>query len=193
MRPKDTVRSPAPAILGAAMPYDIEEVRRKYIGFETAKARGRYPVEHDPIRRHCHMVEDNNPLFIDPGHEGGAQCPPSGWLAHYFASLGPWPAVFEPLFPVVPTPGKRIVNMSQEVEWSARIKVGDHLSVVRRIADVFQKGIAIDPEAVWIVAEAVITNQRDEDVCVVRNTLLTHRTPEEVTGDKGRKTGDGAG
>ena len=162
------------------MPYDVEEVRRKYIGFETKKMRGRYPVEHDPIRRHCHMVEDNNPLFIDPNHEGGTQCPPSGWLAHYFASLGPWPAVFEPLFPVVPTPGKRIVNMSQEVEWSARIKVGDHLSVVRRIADVYQKSIRIDPEAVWIVAEAIITNQRDEEVCVVRNTLLTHRTPEEV-------------
>ncbi len=174
------------------MPYDIEEVRRKYIGFETAKACGRYPVEHDPIRRHCHMVEDNNPLFIDPGREGGALCPPSGWLAHYFASLGPWPAVFEPLFPIVPTPGKRIVNMSQEVEWSARIKVGDHLSVVRRIADVFQKGITIDPEAVWIVAEAIITNQRDEEVCVVRNTLLTHRTPEEVTRDKGQETGDDA-
>lgn len=173
-----------PAILGAAMPYDIEEVRRKYIGFETKKTRGRYPVEHDPIRRHCHMVEDNNPLFIDPDQEGGAHCSPSGWLAHYFASLGPWPAVFEPLFPVVPTPGKRIVNMSQEVEWSARIRVGDHLSVVRRIADVYQKGITIDPEAVWIVAEAIITNQRDEEVCVVRNTLLTHRTPEEVAAAK---------
>ena len=162
------------------MAYDIEEVRRKYIGFETAKSRGRYPVEHDPIRRHCHMVDDNNPLFIDPDREGGVLCPPSGWLAHYFASLGPWPAVFEPLFPIVPTPGKRIINMSQEVEWSAHIKVGDHLSVVRRIADVFQKGITIDPEAVWIVAEAIITNQRDEVVCVVRNTLLTHRTPDEV-------------
>ena len=48
------------------MAYDIDAVREKYIGFQTAKARGRYPVEHDPIRRHCHMVEDNNPLFIDP-------------------------------------------------------------------------------------------------------------------------------
>jgi len=38
----------------------------------------------------------------------------------------------------------------------------------------------IDPEAVWIVAEAIITNQHDETVCVIRNTLLTHRTPEEV-------------
>jgi len=166
-------------------PYDIEAVRQKYIGFQTAKATGRYPVEYDAIRRHCHMVEDNNPLFLDPAYaakteHGAVLCPPSGWLALYFASLGPWPAVFEPLFPVVPTPGKRLVNMSQEIEWSARIKVGDRLSVVRRVADVYQKGIQIDPEAVWIVAEAVITNQLDEKVCVIRNTLLTHRTPEEV-------------
>jgi acyl dehydratase len=165
--------------------YDIEEVRRKYIGFATAKAQGRYPVEHDPIRRHCHMVEDNNPLFIDPAYAGGTEhgavlCPPSGWLALYFASLGPWPAAFEPLFPIVPTPGKRIVNMSQEVVWSARIKVGDHLSVVRRIVDVYQKGIQIDPEAVWIVSDAEITNQHGEEVCRIRNTFLTHRTPAEV-------------
>ena len=164
--------------------YDIEEVRRKYVGFETAEARGRYPVEYDPIRRHCHMVDDNNPLFLDPVYaktttHGAVVCPPSGWLALYFASLGPWPAVFEPLFPIVPTPGKRIVNMSQGVEWSTRIKVGDHLSVRRRIADVYQKAVSLDPVAVWIVAEATITNQRDETVCVIRNTMLTHRTPEE--------------
>ncbi len=169
--------------------YDIEAIRQKYIGTEIATARGRYPVEYDAIRRHCHMVDDNNPLFLDPDYaksteHGAVLCPPSGWLALYFASLGPWPAVFEPLLPIVPTPGKRIVNMKQEVEWFGHIKVGDHLSVWRRVADVYQKGITIDPEAVWIVAEAFITNQRQETVCVIRNTLLTHRTPEEVAAAK---------
>ena len=168
-----------------AQQYDIEAVRRNYIGSEIAKARGRFPVEHDPIRRHCHMVDDNNPLFLDPEYakateHGTVLCPPSGWLALYFASLGPWPAVFEALLPIVPTPGKRIVNMAQEVEWFGRIKVGDHLSVRRRVADVYQKGISIDPDAVWIVAEAIITDQHDDTVCIIRNTLLTHRTPEEV-------------
>ncbi len=172
-----------------AQQYDIEAVRQKYIGTEIAKTRGRFSVEHDPIRRHCHMVDDNNPLFLDPEYakattHGAVLCPPSGWLALYFASLGPWPAVFEPLFPIVPTPGKRIVNMAQETEWFARIKVGDHLSVRRRVADVYQKGISIDHEAVWIVAEAIITNQRDETVCIIHNTLLTHRTPEEVAAAK---------
>ncbi len=172
-----------------AQAYDIDAVRQKYIGMEIPTARGRYPVEYDAIRRHCHMVDDNNPLFLDPKYaeaseHGAVLCPPSGWLALYFASLGPWPAVFEPLLPIVPTPGKRIVNMKQEVEWFARIKVGDHLSVRRRVADIYQKGITIDPESVWIVAEAIITNQREETVCVIRNTLLMHRTPEEVAAAK---------
>ena len=176
--------------------YDIEAVRQKYIGTEIAEARGRFPVEYDAIRRHCHMVDDNNPLFLDPEYANGTEhgavlCPPSGWLALYFASLGPWPAVFEPLLPIVPTPGKRIVNMAQETEWFGRIKVGDHLSVRRRVADVYQKGISIDPEAVWIVAEAIITNQADDTVCVIRNTLLTHRTPDEVRAAKDTATPDG--
>jgi acyl dehydratase len=164
--------------------YDIEAVRRQYIGFETAKARGRYPVEHDPIRRHCHMVEDNNPLFLNPEYasktqHGAVLCPPSGWLALYFASLGPWPAAFEPLFPMVPTPGRRIVNMSHDVEWFQRIKVGDHLSVVRRIVDIYQKGIQMDPEAVWVVSDVEIFGQGDDLVCRIRNTFLTHRGREE--------------
>ncbi len=172
--------------------YDIEAVRQKYIGFETAPVRGRYPVEHDPIRRHCHMVDDNNPLFLDPEYtkttsHGAVLCPPSGWLAMYFASRGPWPAVFEPMFPIVPTPGKRIANMSQELEWFARIKVGDQLSVRRRVADIYQKAVSLDPEAVWIVAEAIITDQRDETVCIIRNTMLMHRTPDEVAAARDRQ------
>ena len=153
--------------------YDIEAVREKYIGFETAPAQGRYPVEHDAIRRHCHMVDDNNPLFLDPEYAATTATAqssarrPAGWRCTSRA-LGPWPAAFEPLFPMVPTRGKRIVNMSQEVEWFARIKVGDHLSVKRRVADVYEKAVSLDPLAVWIVAEAIISNQRDEIVCVIR-------------------------
>jgi hypothetical protein len=34
----------------------------------------------------------------------------------------------------------------------------------------------------------VITNQREETVCAIRNTLLFHRTPEEVTAARGTAT-----
>ena len=46
--------------------YDIEAVRGEWIGRQTDVVPGRYPVEYDSIRRHCHMVEDTNPLFLDP-------------------------------------------------------------------------------------------------------------------------------
>ena len=46
--------------------YDIEAVRAEWIGRKTPLYHGRYPVEYDPIRRYCHMVEDDNPLFLDP-------------------------------------------------------------------------------------------------------------------------------
>jgi acyl dehydratase len=88
------------------------------------------------------------------------------------------------LVPVVPAPGKRIINMAQEVEWFDVIRVGDRLSIKRRIADVFQRPISIDPQAVWVISELIIKNQHGKVVCVVRNTLLFHRSPEEVAADK---------
>ena len=37
--------------------YDIEAVRAEWIGRKAPVYHGRYPVEYDPIRRYCHMVE----------------------------------------------------------------------------------------------------------------------------------------
>src|SRR3972149_4995518 len=53
------------------MAYEVKTVKREWEGHETALQWGRYPVEHEPIRRHCHMIDDANPLFIEEG-----RCPP---------------------------------------------------------------------------------------------------------------------
>jgi acyl dehydratase len=74
--------------------------------------------------------------------------------------------------------------MNQEMEFYAPIKVGDRISSQMSIANVFEKSIRLDPKAVWIVMETRMTNQNDELVALVRTTLLTHRTPEEVEGDR---------
>lgn len=167
--------------------YDLEKVRKEWIGKETKPTPGRYPVEYDPIRRHCHMVDDTNPLFLDPAHARAqgyrdVVCPPT--LVSYFASDGIWPPAGEagatgPRF-MPPTPGNRFINMGNEVEYLKPVCVGDTLAVRQRIADVFQKGIRLDPEATWIVTERIVSNQSNEDVVIERNTLLTHRSPEEV-------------
>jgi acyl dehydratase len=169
-------------------PYDIEAVQREWKGKTSAVSAGRYPVEYDPIRRHCHMVESTNPLFLDPGfaaqtHYGEMIAPPV--MVDYFAGNGVWPRVRESphLMQQVPTRGDRMINLNQTMEFFKPVKVGDRLSSQMVIADVYEKGIRLDPKSVWIVMETRITNQDGEVVATIRNTLLTHRAPEEVAAD----------
>ena len=168
--------------------YDIDAVRREWIGRSTPVTQGRYPVEYDPIRRHCHMVEDSNPLFLDPEFAattrfGSVIAPPT--LADYFAGNGVWPRSAEGrnLIRDVPTRGDRLINMNQTLEFVRPAKIGDRLSSQMTIADIYEKPIRLDPKAVWLVFETRVTNQDGELVSLTRNTLLTHRSPDEVAAD----------
>ena len=101
------------------MAYDVKAVKKQWEGYETPLRWGRYPVEHEPIRRHCQMLDDMNPRFLEDGH-----CPPV--MVDYFASLGPYPPADYDIFPVVrqiPTPGDRLINLNQEFEWLRPVKV----------------------------------------------------------------------
>ena len=176
-------------------PYDIERVRRDWIGRTSEVVEGRYPVEHDPIARHCQMVEDRNPLFLEPdaaraaGHDG-VIAPPV--MADYFAGGTAWPdpEARRLLRDEVPTRGERLINLSQEWEFHAPIRVGDRLSKQVEIVDVYEKSIQLDPQAVWIVVETRITNQDGALVAVGRNVGLSHREPEEVAADAASEGSD---
>ena len=184
------------------MVYDIEAVRAEWVGRSLGESRGRYPVEHEPIRRHCHMVGDTNPLFLDrdqaaAGPYGAVVVPPTMLLMH-FSSNGPWPkrertceavdSSGEPKRPWftsgIPTPGDRGINMDTSWEFIRPVLVGDELRAESSIRDVFMKAIKLDPLAVWIVTENRIFNQRDEVVAVGRNTTLVHRSPNQVAADE---------
>lgn len=168
-------------------PYDIEAVRREWIGKKTDPRRGRYPVEHDPIRRYCQMVEDTNPLFLDPDfaastEHGGVIAPPA--MVGYFAGNGAWPRLQEQnLMGDIPTRGARLINMNTDWEYLRPVHIGDRLSSQSEVVDIFEKPIRLDPKAVWIVTENRIMDQHGELVAIGRNTLLTHRTPEAVAAD----------
>lgn len=158
------------------MTYDIQEVRRQWEGHETPLTWGRYPVEHEPIRRHCHMLDDANPLFLAEGH-----CPPV--MVDYFASQGAWPAGdFDILGLIhrIPTPGDRLINLNQDFEWFERVRVGDRLGARHRIVAIRQRATRLDPLSVWIRTETTIVNQRDQVVARRRNQILVHRTPEQI-------------
>lgn len=180
--------------------FDLEAVRAEWVGKLISTASGRYPVEYDPIRRHCHMVGDLNPAFLDPeiaktGPYGTVISPPS-MLPTYFAAGGPWPPMEiansesgQALFTFgVPTPGDRGINMEVEWEFLEPIRVGDVLRLELRIADVFKKPIRLDPHAIWIVVETSFINQHDAIVATWHNTMLVHRSPEQVASDAQRET-----
>lgn len=158
------------------MGFDIAGIKARWEGVETPLSRGRYPVEFDAIRRHCHMVDDTNPLFLEQGI-----CPPV--MVDYFASLGAWPPGeldILGLIRKIPTPGDRLINMSQEFEWFRTVRVGERLSVSHKVVSVESKPIKLDPLAVWIKTESRIVDDRGEVVAFRWNQILVHRTPEQV-------------
>ncbi len=161
---------------------EILEDARKRIGMETKPVQGRYPVEYDPIRRYCHMMNDDNPLYLDPAYAKKAGyrdvvCPPL--LVGYFAGAGIWPPVQQegPRLRAIPGVGppyaaampRSSINMATEWEFLKPVIVGDRLSSKNRIADVYMKAIKRDPEALWPVTENIISNQNGEGVAVMKN------------------------
>ena len=76
-----------------------------------------------------------------------------------------------------------------EVEWEflEPIRVGDMLRLQLRVADVFRKSISLDPHAIWIVVETSFMNQSDTLVAKWRNTMLVHRSPEQMGRDAQRE------
>ena len=181
--------------------YDIDAVRNRWLDRVISTAHGRYPVEFDPIRRHCHMVGDLNPVFLDPesarnGPYGAVIVPPS-MLLTYFAAGGPWPPSTKAAETQgeegasvysfgVPVPGDRAINMEVQWDFIEPVRVGDRLRLELRIADVFIKPIKLDAHAVWIVSETSFFNQQDSLVARWRNTVLTHRSPAQIADDDAR-------
>ena len=178
--------------------YDIDAIRKDWVNRLISTSQGRYPVELDPIRRHCHMVGDRNPAFLDPkaaadGPYGAVIVPPS-MLLTYFASGGPWPPSEEVKTTEggitfgVPVPGDRGINMEVNWDFLAPVHVGDQLRLELRIADVKIKPISLDPYAVWITTETSFFNQQDVVVAKWRNTLLIHRSPAQIAEDDARNS-----
>jgi hypothetical protein len=98
------------------------------------------------------MVEDSNHSSSTAfaAQPAGGDAPV---MADYFAGNGAWPRVQQAprLMQQVPTRGDRLINLNQTMEFLKPVKVGDRLSSRMLIADVYEKGIRLDPKAVWIV------------------------------------------
>jgi acyl dehydratase len=171
-------------------PEEMLAEAKKLIGMEGKPKKFRYPVEYEPIRRYCAMTDDDNPLFLDPQYAaeskyGGVVLPP-------FAPFGIMDDGNKDMMMsltanadrgIPPTPGKYLINMGQEWEFFKPVHVGDWLSVTNRLGDVYIKPTRVDPKSFWVITEFHYSNQKEEKVCIIKNILLTHRSPEEIAED----------
>ncbi|MCX6021655.1 MAG: MaoC family dehydratase N-terminal domain-containing protein [Chloroflexi bacterium] len=160
---------------------------RKAIGWESKPTTFTYPVEYEPVRRYCHMVREDNPLYLNPAYAettrfGGVIAP----LQFPYVTREFWPPPSDPRlamgspFVPAPTPGDHPINLSSEEEYFRPVRIGDQITEKQRMADIYIKSIRVDPKSFWIVSERIFWNQRGEVVKISRGTLVKHRTPEEI-------------
>jgi acyl dehydratase len=157
--------------------YDVAAVKARWEGHETPLAWGRYPVERDPIRRHCHMVDDLNPRFLERG-----ECPPV--MVDYFAGAGAWPAGHEDILALVreiPTPGDRLVNLGHEFEWFHVVCAGERLGMRHKVLSVDVRPTRLDPLSVWVRTETTILRDGGDVVARRLNQLMVHSPSDGET------------
>jgi acyl dehydratase len=160
--------------------WDLAGVRRAWEGHETPLTWGRYPVEHDPIRRHCHMVDDANPRFLARG-----ECPPV--MVDYFAAGGAGADTEPDILPLVraiPTPGDRLVNLGHEFEWHRTVRVGERLGARHRVQSIEVRPTRLDPLSVWIRTATTIVSERADVVATRLNQIMVHRAPDRAGGER---------
>ena len=169
---------------------------RRHIGKETDIRWGRYPVEYEPIRRWCHMVNSLNPLYLDKEYAkqtkwGNVICPSlmipifahSGWGPSASGPEIDWPPPKkkEQAQDITPsTPGNKVIVLGGGLEFFKPVQVGDLLGAKTRIADIYIKAIRLDPEAFWLATEIMYLNQKSEVVAKSSNLRILHRDKEQI-------------
>jgi acyl dehydratase len=132
-------------------------------------------VERGKIREFATAIKDDDPIYFDEVYaskEAGGIMPPVTFLqtvSHWDDGRGRVGVPFDL---------KRVLHGEQEYEFLAPIHVGDVLTVVSRIVDVYEKPGKRGGSMNFAVTETTYTNQRGE--VVVRAKHVTIETGQVV-------------
>jgi acyl dehydratase len=143
-------------------------VDKSYIGMTGAPVT--MHVERGKIREFAQAIKDDDPLYFDEDHarrEAGGIMPPVTFLqtAQHWDRDGSGR-------PRVPFDLKRVLHGEQEYEFLKPIYVGDVLTAVSRIADVYEKPGKRGGTMTFAVTETQYTNQRREVVARARHVTI---------------------
>jgi peroxisomal enoyl-CoA hydratase 2 len=128
------------------------------------------PIEWSKVREFARAIKDPNPLYMDPElakkELGGIPVPVTFLQTSAFwteADSSPGFGGFDM---------RRVLHGEQEFELLKPIFVGDTLTGVSRIADVYEREGGRGGKMTFLVSEIEFTNQRGEKVAVSRSTLI---------------------
>ncbi|HZP44916.1 MAG TPA: MaoC family dehydratase N-terminal domain-containing protein [Candidatus Binataceae bacterium] len=136
------------------------------------------PIEWSKVREFARAIRDPNPIWFEPELAkkecGGIPVPPTFLQVAAFWQDGG----------AIPMAGgfdmRRILHGEQEFELYRPILVGDVLTGVARIADVYEREGGRGGKMTFMVTEIEYTNQKGEKVAVARSTLI--ETGQAVSG-----------
>ncbi len=126
-------------------------------------------IEAGKIREFAKSIKDPNPLYRDEAvakaEIGGIMPPPTFLmtLAHWDDGDGQ---------PRVPLDTRRILHGEQEFEYFKPIYVGDTLTAVTKVANIFEKTGGRGGTMKFVVMDTDFTNQKGEKVAVAHFTVI---------------------
>jgi acyl dehydratase len=152
----------------------ITETLRAFIGVESAPAT--YDIERHAVERFACAIGDPNPLYSDraaaeSSSVGGLIAPPT-----FFRSLLPG-ALPEPY----PEPFAHVLDGGSKYRYFEPVRVGDEITVVRKITDLFEKHGRMGT-MLFKISELNYTNQDGQLVATQSTTTITYGTGEKDSG-----------
>lgn len=127
------------------------------------------PIERGKVREFARAIRDPNPAYFDPDVAkkecGGIPVPPTFLMTSTF-----WQS--QESIPSLSFDLRRILHGEQEFEFLKPIFVGDTLSAVTRVADVYEKEGGRGGKMTFLVMETAYRNQKGEKVALARSTLI---------------------
>jgi acyl dehydratase len=127
------------------------------------------PIEWSKVREFARAIKDPNPVYFDPNvaatEYGGIPIPPTFLqTAAFWQDADSMPNVHFDIH--------RILHGEQEFEFFTPILVGDVLTGVARVADVYEREGGRGGIMTFVVLAIEYTNQKGERVALARSTLI---------------------
>jgi acyl dehydratase len=152
----------------------ITDELKSFIGVESMAVT--YEIERHAVERFAAAIGDSSPLYsnreaAEASSYDGLIAPPT-----FFRSLlpGNYPQPY-------PEPFAHVLDGGSKYRYNAPVRVGDQITVVRKITDLFEKHGRMGT-MLFKISEISYTNQEDRLVATQTTTTITYGIGEKDSG-----------